>query len=122
MTRAVDWKRCFGLYVWFGMPANAPIRECLQAYDTAWNSGYAAKPFAMYCERLGENKAFHFDILYHLLQLKCSDVYSMKTTLDPRCSTAFSLDYRITWHIAIFLKSIGYDIQPEVHFCLAGAS
>ncbi|KAL1502583.1 hypothetical protein ABEB36_007706 [Hypothenemus hampei] len=92
----VDWKRAFGMHLWFISPNDAPIETAIDLYCKAFKEfSYAEKPHPPYLKNVGDEGPF--DILFHILMLYKSRIHRLSSTLNPATHTNDPLDYRLSW-------------------------
>ncbi|OBZ67690.1 Nuclear pore complex protein Nup98-Nup96, partial [Grifola frondosa] len=104
LAQRLDWKRAFGLHLWFGEPIDAPIAQAFDSYDRLskrWDSG-VAPPRPWYAK--GHSSAEPPDALYSLIKLFTDPTCSLSTILSPKSFSASPLDYRLPWHLYIILS------------------
>ncbi|KAI0631003.1 nuclear protein 96-domain-containing protein [Trametes polyzona] len=114
LARGLDWKRAFGLQLWYGLPMDAPIAEVFDAYDALWKEGLSnvASPVPWYAERtdLADSawklppKAQHPDALYSLIRLFADPGCNLSTVLSSFSFSPSPADYRLPWHLYILLS------------------
>ncbi|KAJ3827583.1 nuclear protein 96-domain-containing protein [Lentinula raphanica] len=80
----LDWKRVFGLYLWFAEPMHTPVAEVFSSFVGSTNGGSE-------------------DLIFSLLRLYSEETCSLSQILQPRTS-AGQLDYTISWHLYIILS------------------
>jgi len=114
ISKGLDWKRAFGLQLWFGQSMDTPVADVFTAYrDSIGNS--ASSPLPWYKENLtGEESssspwktpegADPPDILYSLIQLFSEPDLSLSDILAPFSYGSSPLDYRLAWHLYIILS------------------
>ncbi|KAI0350876.1 hypothetical protein OH77DRAFT_1498850 [Trametes cingulata] len=114
LAHGLDWKRAFGLQLWYGLPMDAPIAEVFEAYDALWKEGVSsvAAPAPWYAER-GDNvnslwklppKAQHPDALYSLIKLFADPACNLSAILSSFSFSPSPADYRLPWHLYILLS------------------
>ncbi|KAJ8954478.1 hypothetical protein NQ314_007084 [Rhamnusium bicolor] len=92
----VDWKRAFGMHLWYICPAGAPIENAIELYNNAFEEkGYAELPTPPYRKSYVEYGSF--DVLYHILMLYKTRVHRLSSVLNPATHTDDPLDYRLSW-------------------------
>lgn len=101
----VDWKRAFGMHLWYICPNGAPVETAVELYKNAFEThGYAEKPLPPYCNRFNEDNPF--DILYHILLLYKSRIHRLSSVLNPATYTDNPLDYRLSWLLLQLFHSL----------------
>ena len=108
----LDWKRAFGLRLWYGNPFEDTISEVIQTYTAQLSAPHApAKPLPPYLEspddRLDWNMSSQpTDILYGLIKIYSDVGVSLDQVLRARdCSTS-PLDARLQWHLYMMLRGM----------------
>ena len=114
VSQKLDWKRVFGLHLWFGRPMDASIAEVFDAYDNYWrNAGdRTAAPIPWYFEdKSFEFKHWHLsrdehppDAFYSLIKLYADPACSLETICSPLSFGPSPADYSILWHLYILLS------------------
>lgn len=116
LAKGLDWKRAFGLRLWFGMSMDAPIADVFQEYDRLWHEGLSsvAAPVPWYAERpSGEQAASQWrtpsnaqppDALYALIKLFADPACNLSSILSSFSFSASPADYRLPWHLYIILS------------------
>jgi len=113
ISAGLDWKRAFGLRLWYGNPFEHTIVDVLAAYasDLEAQARIApAKPLPAYIEKPGKlAKEWTMgtepsDILYGLIKLYSDPALSLDDVLRARDCSASPLDARLQWHLALLLS------------------
>ncbi|KAI0676531.1 nuclear protein 96-domain-containing protein [Trametes maxima] len=114
LARGLDWKRAFGLQLWYGSPMDAPIAQVFEAYDALWKEGLSsvAPPVPWYAERADgtdsmwklPSKAQHPDVLYSLIKLFADPACNLSAVLSSFSFSPSPADYRLPWHLYILLS------------------
>lgn len=90
----IDWKRAFGIHLWYLCPAGAPIEHAIDLYKKAFEEqSYSEYPNPPY--RHSNTEECSYDILYHILVLYKTRVHQLSTALNPSTHTDDYLDYRL---------------------------
>lgn len=90
----VDWKRAFGMHLWYVGPAGAPIEFAIDLYNKAFEEeSYSVFPSPPYKPNSIEES--DYDILYHILMLYKTRVHRLSSALNPSTHTDDYLDYRL---------------------------
>ncbi|KAJ3813268.1 nuclear protein 96-domain-containing protein [Lentinula aff. lateritia] len=84
IVHGLDWKRIFGLYLWFVEPMHTPIAQVFNSFRESTDDGRE-------------------DLLFSLLRLYSDETCSLSDILQPRTSTG-QLNYTIPWHLYIILS------------------
>ena len=116
LAKGLDWKRAFGLHLWFGMPMDASIAEVFRVYDRLWedNAADVAPPSPWYKERPSPEQSLPNwtlppsaqppDALYSLIKLFADSECSLSSILSPFSFSTSPADYRLPWHLYIILS------------------
>ncbi|KAI8976665.1 nuclear protein 96-domain-containing protein [Trametes punicea] len=114
LARGLDWKRAFGLQLWYGLRMDAPIAEVFETYDSLWKEGLSsvAPPAPWYAEREDRaesrwklpSKAEHPDALYSLIKLFADPACNLSAVLSSFSFSPSPADYRLPWHLYIVLS------------------
>ncbi|KZV85023.1 hypothetical protein EXIGLDRAFT_753514 [Exidia glandulosa HHB12029] len=97
VTGALDWRRAFGLRLWYGAGAttqNAGL--ALEEYEAFFQSTKTALPM-----RAGER-----DAAYELIRAALRPDVPLDVALVPKTFGGNALDYRMTWHIYVVLSKV----------------
>ncbi|OCH85762.1 hypothetical protein OBBRIDRAFT_739307 [Obba rivulosa] len=111
----LDWRRAFGLHLWFGEPMDASIVDAFRSYDNAWkpSTSGVSPPIPSHLERPVRDqsrpswKAPPYpapDGLYSLIKLFADPACSLSTILVPWSFCASPADYSLPWHLYIILS------------------
>lgn len=101
----INWKRAFGMHLWYISPNGAPIDNATELYTTAFEEyGYAERPNPPYVQDYVEDGPF--DIIYHILLLYKSGIHKLGSVLNPATHTKDPLDYRLSWLLLQLFLSI----------------
>ncbi|KAJ3921186.1 nuclear protein 96-domain-containing protein [Lentinula edodes] len=84
IVHGLDWKRIFGLYLWFVEPMHTPIAQVFNSFRESTDDGSE-------------------DLLFSLLRLYSDETCSLSDIFQPRTS-AGQLNYTIPWHLYIILS------------------
>jgi nuclear pore complex protein Nup98-Nup96 len=138
ICKGLDWRRSFGLFIWYiGLYEN-DLAKCLNYYDRCMQKWIENKeedgvttvgmknslPFPWYDTLqsfLWKNRE-HYDVLYHMLHLGINSKYSLEKLLHPLGITSNSLDFRLSWQLALILtKQVGigkFESEPNPNYCM----
>ncbi|KAF9281983.1 hypothetical protein BGZ68_006286 [Mortierella alpina] len=97
VTDGLDWRRAFGLYLWYNNKSGANLQEAIEQYVLATHNGTAAKPYPWYATMGSKQEPEHYDFLYQLMTLFVAPAKGLETVLHPLGMTPTSLDYRQSW-------------------------
>jgi len=113
----LDWKRAFGLHLWFGQPIDSSIADVFDSYEAAWTEGRysVAPPLPWYSENtrpielekkwnLPSTIEHHPDALYSMVHLFADPSSSLSTILTPLSFNASPVDYRLCWHLYVIMS------------------
>ncbi|KAG5889547.1 hypothetical protein JTB14_024955 [Gonioctena quinquepunctata] len=105
----IDWKRAFGMHLWYVSPTGAPIEMAIELYKKSFEEqGYAEMPNPPYTSTYVEEGSF--DILYHILMLYKTRIHRLSTVLNPATHTDDFLDYRLSWLLLQLFLSLDVGI------------
>ncbi|KAJ3340248.1 hypothetical protein HDU93_007210 [Gonapodya sp. JEL0774] len=119
LSEVTDWKRTFGLFLWYGKGGGATVAEALEAYDIARSQIQGvADPRPSYLELSSRNGSRRRsselldrkDILYHMLRLYADPSYPLERALNPLNASPRALDCRVPW----LLHSVMSSRNPPV--------
>lgn len=112
----LDWKRAFGLHLWYGQPIDSSVADAFDSYEAAWTGGRysVAPPLPWYLENatavelkrkwnLPSTAGTHPDALYSMIRL-FSDLSSLSTILSPLSFNPSPIDYRLCWHLYVIMS------------------
>lgn len=108
----LDWKRAFGLQLWFGTPFGATLGDAVDAYESALaDEKPPAAPLPWYQERPEQAAALRKwktpgdakDALYYLINLYTNSATPLEAVLDPSNFGTTPLDCRLPWHVYMIL-------------------
>ena len=113
----VDWKRAFGLHLWYDQPIDSSVTDAFDSYESAWKEGRysVAPPLPWYLENaiagrlqkkwnLPSTADAHPDALYSLIKLFSDSSSSLSTILTPFSFNPSPIDYRLCWHLYIIIS------------------
>lgn len=113
----LDWKRQFGLHLWYKcLPINS-INDAVIAYEKSVQEGICNRPVPPYIEdsisvkKLEERCAF--DTCYNLIKLYCNGTHSIDETIAPLSHSANQLDHRLSWHLASVIQALNYNNKVQ---------
>ncbi|OWZ52424.1 nuclear pore complex protein Nup98-Nup96 [Cryptococcus neoformans c8] len=109
----LDWKRAFGLHLWYGIPFENTIRDVVDSYTFSLSSTHPpARPLPPYLEKPSDNiRSWNLpteptDVLYNLLQLYSDDAISLDQVLRSRDTSPSPFDVRLAWHLYVLLSRV----------------
>ncbi|KAI8605514.1 nuclear protein 96-domain-containing protein [Dissophora ornata] len=98
VTDGLDWRRTFGLYLWYSNDPGANLKEALDGYTLAMSEDKAvARPQPWYLRKDQMQDPEHFDFLFQLITLLTFPSKSLEDVLHPLGMTPSCLDYRQSW-------------------------
>ncbi|KAK0541807.1 hypothetical protein OC846_006936, partial [Tilletia horrida] len=115
VAAGLDWKRAFGLHLWYGTSFESDLREAVDSYDYAVHElRTAPPPLPTYRAGLhmGElrmrdmvkTRSYDRDHIFELIKLSVDPEHDLETALSP-CNFGPSLtDYRLPWHLYMMLS------------------
>lgn len=113
IAEGLDWKRAFGLHLWYGIPFENTIRDVVDSYTFSLSSSHPpAKPLPPYLEKSTDNaRSWNLpteptDVLYNLLQLYSDDTISLDQVLRSRDTSPSPFDVRLAWHLYVLLSRV----------------
>lgn len=134
----LDWKRAFGLHLWYGQPIDSSVADAFDSYEAAWTEGRysVSPPRPWYSEsatagelrhkwNLPLTADTHPDALYSMIQLFSDSSSSLSTVLTPLSFNPSPIDYRLCWHLYVIMSrclgvrdfsdrgDTGLQIDPE---------
>ncbi|KAG9092490.1 hypothetical protein FS749_015685 [Ceratobasidium sp. UAMH 11750] len=119
VAQGLDWKRAYGLHLWFGGLFNSPLVDSVNSYEAACSNPAlaTAPPHPWYIERptsvdsavltwtvAGESAPK--DALFEVIKLAMDDTIPLDNVLYPRAFGPSPVDYRISWHVYLLLAHV----------------
>jgi nuclear pore complex protein Nup98-Nup96 len=114
LAQGLDWKRVFGLHLWYAQPLDATIVDVLDDYNRHWQdfSERTAPPRPWYQVNSSPQPplwnpppgAETFDVLFNLIRLYTDENLSLSSVFDPRSFSQSPADYTLPWHLYILLS------------------
>lgn len=114
LAKGLDWKRVFGLHLWYSQPMDAPISSAFEAYDQARKADpqNVAAPLPWYRESpAGVRTPWKLppgaeppDALFSLIRMFADPACSLSNILTPFSFSPSPLDYRLPWHLYILIS------------------
>nr|CAD7426062.1 unnamed protein product [Timema monikensis] len=118
VCKDLDWKRAFGVHLWYMCSQASSITDALLKYEKAFDSPessnrYAHPPDPLYFEGDGlqpetSSGRAVWDLCFHLLKLYSSRSHPLDQLLNPATHTSDPLDYRLCWFLFQVLTALGY--------------
>ena len=112
ISKNLDWKRAFGLYLWFGCAFESTITDVFDEFTSALNSPHPpAEPLPPFLESPKSTNKWVIptqptDILYQLVRLFSDNTVSLDQVLSPRNCSASPTDLRLPWHLYLILSRV----------------
>ncbi|KAJ1311780.1 hypothetical protein OPQ81_010246 [Rhizoctonia solani] len=119
VAESLDWKRVYGLHLWFGGSFNSSAVESLESYEAACNNASlaTAPPHPWYIERPASVDADALtwsvssegtprDALFEIIKMAMDDTLPLDVALYPRAFGPSPIDYRIPWHVYMLLARV----------------
>ena len=104
----LDWKRLYGLHLWFSEPGEAPLAAVFQAYNVLWKTTTSASPptppHPPSIWNPPSTEPPPLDALFSLIRLHADPACSLSHILNPLSFTASPMDYCLPWHLYIHLS------------------
>jgi nuclear pore complex protein Nup98-Nup96 len=118
VVKGLDWKRVFGLHLWFSEPVDLSIAHVFRAYDRLVKDGsqrQVAGPIPWYAENSSSNTSSISrwklpspipspDGLFSLIRLHAEPACSLSQILTPLSFSPSPADYSLAWHLYIILS------------------
>lgn len=114
LTEGLDWKRVFGLHLWYAQPMHVPIAEVFRSYDQHWRDtpDRVAPPKPWYAENPSQGDTLWQlpedanppDALYSLLRLYADPACSLSKICSPFSFGPSPVDYSLPWHLYILFS------------------
>jgi nuclear pore complex protein Nup98-Nup96 len=104
ISKDLDWKRAFGLRLWYACPFETPISDVFADYDESLNAPHPpATPLPPYLEISKTSRwnspARPTDVLYSMIRLYSDTTISLEQILAARDSSSSPTDLRLPWHL-----------------------
>ena len=105
----LDWKRTFGLQLWYGNYLEDTFLASVDAFEARTGM---ARPQPWYLEGALKKKGSQWtihnetDALFELIKLSVDPAYGLENVLNPRAYTSSPLDYRCVWHVYMLLSQV----------------
>jgi nuclear pore complex protein Nup98-Nup96 len=109
--KGLDWKRTFGLHLWFSEPMDAPISQVFGSYNRSRQESpfRVSPPLPSYLDS-SESSPFNVptpspsDALFSLIRLHADPACSLSQALSPLSFGPSPGDYSLSWHLYIILS------------------
>lgn len=113
VSDGLDWKRAFGLRLWYGDAFDSTTGYVLDSYDSALVSAHApAPPLPPYLEKPPDlSRSWNMsnpskDVLHGLMHLYSDITVSLDQVLRSRDCSPSPLDLRLPWHLYMLLSRV----------------
>ncbi|SPO26226.1 related to Nucleoporin nup189 (SonB) [Ustilago trichophora] len=122
ICQGLDWKRAFGLFLWYESPYEAPLEHSFERYEaqvapSASTSAGIAPPLPWYRESssLGATRlrqllqkagGYDRDALFELLKLYVDPTYGLEPALNACAFGPSNVDARLPWHLYNLLSRV----------------
>lgn len=117
LADSLDWKRAFGLHLWYGILLEEPLQKAVRTYDAATASAFAPLPLPPYlaedtsypsaqARSLAESGKHAKDTLYQLLKVYSEPEYLLEDAILPTGHSKSSTSYRLTWQLYQLLARV----------------
>lgn len=119
IAAGLDWKRAFGLHLWYGTAHDAPLATALERYEDATHSDVSsdtAPPLPPYREKAGlgslrlrelvKSGKYERDALFMLIKLHCDPLLDLESALSTFGFGPLVSDYRMLWHLYMLLSRV----------------
>ena len=111
IAEGLDWKRAFGLHLWYGIGIDTPYVDALESYRST-RPDIANRPLPWYQESHDSSRVVHSwsttiqenDALFQLISLSANPVAPLERALLSRSFSPSPFDCRLPWHISILLS------------------
>ena len=104
ISKDLDWKRAFGLRLWYACPFETSISDVFAEYDGSLkHPNPPATPLPPYLESAKSSNwntpTRPTDVLYNLIRLYSDTTISLEQVLSARDSSSSPTDLRLPWHL-----------------------
>ncbi|SNX84755.1 related to Nucleoporin nup189 (SonB) [Melanopsichium pennsylvanicum] len=122
ICEGLDWKRAFGLFLWYESPYEAPLEHSFERYEaqispSASSHTGIAPPLPWYRESssLGATRlrqllqkagGYDRDALFELLKLYVDPTFGLESALDACSFGQSKIDARLPWHLYNLLSRV----------------
>lgn len=109
VAEGLDWKRAFGLQLWYGCPSEESIADVLDQYTASLDSAHPpAKPLPPYLEKPDGGRTWDLpqqptDVLFNLIKVYADLTVPLDRVLAARDSSPSPTDFRIPFHLYLLL-------------------
>lgn len=122
ICEGLDWKRAFGLFLWYESAYEAPLEHSFERYEaqvapSASTNAGIAPPLPWYRESssvgatrlrqlLQKAGGYDRDALFELLKLYVDPTYGLEPALNACAFGASNMDARLPWHLYNLLSRV----------------
>ncbi|SAM81755.1 related to Nucleoporin nup189 (SonB) [Ustilago bromivora] len=122
ICEGLDWKRAFGLFLWYESPYEAPLEHSFERYEAQvapspskstgiapplpWyreSSSLGATRFRQLLQKVG---GYDRDALFELLKLYVDPTYGLEPALNACAFGPSNVDARLPWHLYNLLSRV----------------
>ncbi|KAG6899672.1 hypothetical protein C0993_008026 [Termitomyces sp. T159_Od127] len=113
VLKGLDWKRAFGLHLWYSEPVNAPIAQVYQTFNKLVTEHQIPRPPPFYAEMKTSPLTSPWNLppissvtdgLFSLIRLYAEPACSLSQILTPLSFGTSPVDYSLSWHLYIILS------------------
>ncbi|KAG5716102.1 Nuclear pore complex protein Nup98-Nup96 [Termitomyces sp. T112] len=113
VLKGLDWKRAFGLHLWYSEPVNASIAQVYQTFNQLVTENQIPRPPPFYSEMKTPLTTSLWNLssippttdgLFSLIRLHAEPACSLSQILTPLSFGTSPVDYSISWHLYIILS------------------
>ncbi|PWN50551.1 hypothetical protein IE53DRAFT_362282 [Violaceomyces palustris] len=113
----LDWKRAFGLHLWYGLSHEASLNASFERYEqVVGGPGGTAPPLPFYREggqlgalrlkQLVQSGGYERDALFEIIKLYAQPMHELETALNPCGFGPSNADLRLPWHLYDLLSRV----------------
>lgn len=114
ISKDLDWKRAFGLRLWYGCSFESTISEIFDEFTGALDTPHPpAEPLPPFLESDNEKSKNRWniptqptDILYNLIRVYSDATVSLDQVLSARNCSSSPTDLRSPWHLYLVLSRV----------------
>ncbi|KAI5809021.1 nuclear protein 96-domain-containing protein [Peziza echinospora] len=110
----LDWKRTFGLKLWYGTTEDQSVADAINLYENDFKDypRDVQRPTPWYVR--DNTQSNELDILWGLLKIVSSEEVKLEDILSARWADSEYLDYRLPWQLRGLMSRRGIrDFTPE---------
>lgn len=110
ISEGLDWKRAFGLKLWYELTDDMPIEAAVLSFRKAFNENSTiSSPIISNTKNMNDLHVQEFDVLYHLLLLFSDENYPLENVIDSLTLNT-PLNFELPWLLYIIL-SRAYNVR-----------